>query len=149
MNQSRLYVVGITAFLLGGIAGGYFGPRPSRGDISLRRTAQSLNRQLPKLIAGQTLVVPSIGWANPPELNRPVLWVIYALVPPLVVAAILGLWAKTVFWFLGQIALRLKQVLFLSPIDYRPKPCKVGTKSCLLNEGSMHPYHAAKRYSNR
>jgi hypothetical protein len=127
MNQSRLYIVGIAAFVLGGFAGGYLGPRLSRGDGVLRNTVQRLN-QLPNLVAGHPIAAPSIGWVNPPELDRPVLWTIYALVPPLVVAAILGAWTKTIFGFIGPRGPRLKQLLFLTPIDFKPKPTKAGNK---------------------
>ena len=129
MNQSRLYVVGIAAFVLGGIVGGYFRPQLGHSDASLRLGVQQFNRRVQQLIAGPRVPAASIGWVNPPELDRPVFWILYALMPPLAVAAILGLWARTVFWFLAQFRIRLKELLFLNPIDFKPKQCKAVAKS--------------------
>ena len=44
-------------------------------------------------------------------------------------AVILGLWTKTIFWSFDQIPSRLKQLHFLRPISFKPKPCKAPAKS--------------------
>jgi hypothetical protein len=129
VNRSRLYVVGIAAFILGVIAGVYFVPQWGRGETALIENVQQLNRQFENISVTPRFVTPSIGWINPPELNQPVFWILYVLVPPLAVAAILGLWARTVFWSLAQIPSQAKQFLFMRPIDFKPKPRKAPAKS--------------------
>ena len=129
MNQSRLYLVGIAAFILGVVAGVYFVPQIGRDATPLSESVQQLNHQFRSISMTPRLAAPVIPWINPPEPNRPVLWILYVLVPPIVAAAILGLWARTVFWSLDQLPSRLKQLLFLRPIDFKPKPTKVPAKS--------------------
>jgi len=129
MNQSRLYVVGIAAFILGIVAGIYFVPQIGRNATPLRESVQQLTRPFQNVSLTPRFAAPEIPWINPPEPNRPVLWILYVLVPPIAVAAILGLWAKTVFWSLAQLPSRLKQLLFLRPINFKPKPCKAPAKS--------------------
>jgi hypothetical protein len=129
MNRSRLYVVAFTAFILGVIAGVYFVPQLGRGDASPREKVRQLNRQFQNISLTPRLIAPSIGWINPPELDQPISWILYALVPPIAAAAILGVWAKTVFWSLAQLPSRLNQLLYMRPIDFKPKPYKAPAKS--------------------
>jgi hypothetical protein len=124
MNQSRLYVVGIAAFVLGVAAGVYFVPQIGRDATPLRESVQQLNHRFRSVSLTPRFDAPEIPWINPPELDRPVLWILYILVPPIAVAAILGLWTKTVFWSLDQLPSRLKQLRFPRPIDFKPKPYK-------------------------
>jgi hypothetical protein len=129
MNQSRLYIVGIAAFILGVVAGVCFVPRIGRDATPLRESVQQLNRQFRNISLTPEFAPPSIPWINPPELDHPVLWILYALIPPIAAAAILGLWAKTVFWSLDQLPFGLKQLIFIRPIDFKPKPYKAPAKS--------------------
>jgi hypothetical protein len=126
MDKSKLYAVGIAAFVLGGVAGSYLGAPLGRGDALVCEQVQHLGQQLTSIAIDPRLLIPSIA---PPESDQPVPWLLYALLPPLVVAAILGIWTKTVFWSLTQLRLGLHQLLFGKLLDFTPKPCKVPPKS--------------------
>jgi len=82
MNQSRLYVVGIAAFILGIVAGIYFVPQIGRNATPLRESIQQLNRQVRRVSLTPRFAASEIPWLNPPELDRPLLWILYVFTPP-------------------------------------------------------------------
>jgi hypothetical protein len=126
MDKSKLYAVGIAAFVLGGVWGSYVGAPLGHGDAFVREQVQQLNQRLTTNAIQRRQYVSSIV---PPEFSQPVPWLIYALLPPLVVAAILGLWTRAVLWSLSQLSLGLNHLLFGKLFDFTPKPLKLAGKS--------------------
>src|SRR5262245_48683388 len=129
MSLPRFHAFVIAAFIMGGVVGSYFGLLFSSSDRLMRQLTQPLNRPLTSLARTPQPLAPLLKWRNPPETNTPILWVLYAVLPPLAVALALGLWAKSVFWSLAQLPFCLELLQFMRPIDFRLRPSKDPAKS--------------------